>query len=223
MGRRVRARDRDRSDHRRLPARALLVGIGLHRERADRDRRPDPRLLPHPRVEGPVARRARPGRRGAVDRRARHDPVGRHRGAVQGVDLDHRSSPRSRSASSSSARSSRGSCTRRHPMLDMRFFENPRFSAASGAITLVFLALFGTLFLMTQYLQSVLGYSTVKAGAVLLPQADHDDDLRSAVTDLGAALRQQDRRRRRSRYSSPCRSCSSRRSSRTAARCTSSG
>jgi Na+/melibiose symporter-like transporter len=58
-----------------------------------------------------------------------------------------------------------------HPMLDMRFFENPRFSAASGAITLVFLALFGTLFLLTQYLQSVLGYSTVKAGAVLLPQA----------------------------------------------------
>ena len=59
----------------------------------------------------------------------------------------------------------------RHPMLDMRFFENPRFSAASGAITLVFLSLFGTLFLLTQYLQSVLGYSTVKAGAVLLPQA----------------------------------------------------
>jgi EmrB/QacA subfamily drug resistance transporter len=58
-----------------------------------------------------------------------------------------------------------------HPMLDMKFFENPRFSAASGAITLVFLSLFGTLFLMTQYLQSVLGYSTVKAGAVLLPQA----------------------------------------------------
>src|SRR4051812_48629458 len=58
-----------------------------------------------------------------------------------------------------------------HPMLDIRFFENPRFSAASGAITLVFLALFGTLFLLTQYLQSVLGYSTVKAGAVLIPQA----------------------------------------------------
>src|SRR6478752_535887 len=58
-----------------------------------------------------------------------------------------------------------------HPMLDIRFFENPRFSAASAAITLVFLALFGTLFLLTQYLQTVLGYSTVKAGAVLLPQA----------------------------------------------------
>lgn len=58
-----------------------------------------------------------------------------------------------------------------HPMLDMHFFENPRFSAASGAITLTFLALFGTLFLLTQYLQSVLGYSTIKAGAILLPQA----------------------------------------------------
>src|SRR3546814_394785 len=58
-----------------------------------------------------------------------------------------------------------------HPMLDVRFFENPRFSAASGAITLTFFALFGALFLLTQYLQSVLGYSTIKAGAVLLPQA----------------------------------------------------
>jgi EmrB/QacA subfamily drug resistance transporter len=58
-----------------------------------------------------------------------------------------------------------------HPMLDMHFFENPRFSAASGAITLVFLSLFGTLFLLTQYLQGVLGYSTIKAGAVLVPQA----------------------------------------------------
>jgi EmrB/QacA subfamily drug resistance transporter len=57
------------------------------------------------------------------------------------------------------------------PMLDMRFFKNPRFSAASGAVTLTFLALFGTLFLATQYFQIVLGYSAVKAGAVLLPQA----------------------------------------------------
>jgi len=57
------------------------------------------------------------------------------------------------------------------PMLDIRFFENPRFTAASGAITLTFFTLFGSLFLLTQYLQSVLGYSTLKAGAVLIPQA----------------------------------------------------
>jgi EmrB/QacA subfamily drug resistance transporter len=58
-----------------------------------------------------------------------------------------------------------------NPMLDLKFFENPRFSAASGAITITFFALFGTLFLLTQYLQLVLAFSTVKAGAVLLPQA----------------------------------------------------
>ena len=57
------------------------------------------------------------------------------------------------------------------PMLNMHFFQNPRFSAASGAITVAFFALFGVLFILTQYLQSVLGYSTIKAGAVLLPQA----------------------------------------------------
>src|SRR6266851_1239505 len=57
------------------------------------------------------------------------------------------------------------------PMLDIRVFNNPRFSAASGAITLTFLALFGTLFLMTQYFQAVLGYSTLKAGAGFVPQA----------------------------------------------------
>ncbi len=57
------------------------------------------------------------------------------------------------------------------PMLDLHFFQNPRFSAASGAIMLVFLALFGTIFLLTQYLQTVLGYSTLKAGAILIPQS----------------------------------------------------
>jgi EmrB/QacA subfamily drug resistance transporter len=58
-----------------------------------------------------------------------------------------------------------------HPMLDMRFFKNPRFTAASGAITITFFTLFGSLFLLTQYLQSVLGYSTLRAGAVLVPEA----------------------------------------------------
>jgi predicted MFS family arabinose efflux permease len=56
-------------------------------------------------------------------------------------------------------------------MLDVRFFENPRFSAASGAITLTFLALFGVVFLLTQYLQSVLDYTPLQAGALLLPMS----------------------------------------------------
>jgi EmrB/QacA subfamily drug resistance transporter len=58
---------------------------------------------------------------------------------------------------------------RSHPMLDLRFFRNPRFSAASGAIMLTFLALYGLLFLQTQYLQLALGFSPIAAGAILLP------------------------------------------------------
>ena len=58
-----------------------------------------------------------------------------------------------------------------HPMLDLSFFRNPRFSAASGAITLTFLSLMGMIFVLTQYLQSVLGFSPLKAGAVLMPMS----------------------------------------------------
>ena len=57
------------------------------------------------------------------------------------------------------------------PMLDMRFFENPRFTAASVAISLTFFSLFGSLFVLTQYFQSVHGFSPLKAGALLIPQA----------------------------------------------------
>lgn len=57
------------------------------------------------------------------------------------------------------------------PMLDVRYFRNRRFSAASAAVTITFLTLFGTIFLLTQYFQAVLGYSTMKAGAALIPQA----------------------------------------------------
>jgi EmrB/QacA subfamily drug resistance transporter len=58
-----------------------------------------------------------------------------------------------------------------HPMLQMHFFENPRFSAASLSITLVFFALFGTVFLLTQYLQFVLGFTPLQAGVRTMPVA----------------------------------------------------
>jgi EmrB/QacA subfamily drug resistance transporter len=57
------------------------------------------------------------------------------------------------------------------PMLDVRFFKNPRFTAANAAITLVFFAMFGAMFLITQYLQIVLGYSALTAGVRMLPMA----------------------------------------------------
>ena len=58
-----------------------------------------------------------------------------------------------------------------HPMIDIRIFANLRFSAASLAVTTVFFALFGALFMLTQILQLVLGWSTVKAGFGALPFA----------------------------------------------------
>ncbi len=57
------------------------------------------------------------------------------------------------------------------PMLNLGFFRKPRFSAASGAVTLTFFALFGSLFLVTQYMQSVMGYTALESGIRYLPLA----------------------------------------------------
>jgi len=58
-----------------------------------------------------------------------------------------------------------------HPMFQMHFFRRARFSAASVSVTFVFFALFGALFLLTQYLQSVLGFSPLGAGLRIAPVA----------------------------------------------------
>jgi EmrB/QacA subfamily drug resistance transporter len=58
-----------------------------------------------------------------------------------------------------------------HPMLNVRFFENPRFTAANLSITLVFFAMFGSLFFVTQYLQFILGYTPLQAGMRTAPIA----------------------------------------------------
>ncbi len=57
----------------------------------------------------------------------------------------------------------------RHPMLDLRWFRDRRFSVASGGIVLVFFSMFGLFFLLTQYFQLVLGYNTLQAGIAQLP------------------------------------------------------
>jgi EmrB/QacA subfamily drug resistance transporter len=58
-----------------------------------------------------------------------------------------------------------------HPMLDVRLFANPRFSAASLSVTLVFFSLMGALFFLTQYLQGVLGLSAFETGLRFIPIA----------------------------------------------------
>ncbi len=58
-----------------------------------------------------------------------------------------------------------------HPMLPVTIFRNLRFSAASVAITSSFFALFGFIFLITQYFQLVRGYGPLEAGLRTLPVA----------------------------------------------------
>jgi len=59
----------------------------------------------------------------------------------------------------------------RAPMLDVSLFKIPRFTAASGAVTVAFFSLFGFIFLMTQYFQFVRGYGPLSTGVHLLPVA----------------------------------------------------
>ena len=57
------------------------------------------------------------------------------------------------------------------PMLDIRYFRNPAFSTGTGGMILVFMALFGVMFLITQYFQLVLEYSPLSTALRLLPMA----------------------------------------------------
>jgi predicted MFS family arabinose efflux permease len=57
----------------------------------------------------------------------------------------------------------------RRPMLDLRLFRNSTFSGANAAMLLVALAMFGVFFYVSLYIQQILGYSPVQAGASFLP------------------------------------------------------
>ena len=58
-----------------------------------------------------------------------------------------------------------------NPMLDVRYFRNSRLSAGAGSIGIAFMIMLGTMFLLTQYLQFVKGYSPLDTGIRLVPMA----------------------------------------------------
>ena len=58
-----------------------------------------------------------------------------------------------------------------HPLVDLRIFASRAFSTAAASVTVIFFALFGSLFVLTQYLQLVHGYSPLSAGLRALPFA----------------------------------------------------
>jgi EmrB/QacA subfamily drug resistance transporter len=58
---------------------------------------------------------------------------------------------------------------RRFPMLDLTLFRNGTYAGANVAMLLIALAMFGVFFFVSLYMQNVLGYSAVQAGAAFLP------------------------------------------------------
>ena len=159
-----------RPGDRGLPAPALLLGLDLPHQRADRDRRVAVGLLPDPHVEGPDAPKL--------------DPVGALlsifglSSLLYGIieaPVDGWGDSTIVSAFFVGAFlllvffvwESRID----HPMLDVHFFKNPRFTAASNGVMLVFFAMFGAIFIITQYFQFVLGYSPLETGVRFLPWA----------------------------------------------------
>ncbi len=58
-----------------------------------------------------------------------------------------------------------------NPMLDIRYFRNPSFSVGTGGMILVFLGMYGVLFLITQYFQLVLNLDPLQAALRTLPMS----------------------------------------------------
>ena len=111
-----------------------------------------------------------------------------------GMGARRRRSPRSRSRSWCSPSFVFWELHTDEPMLDMRFFRNPAFSTGSGGMMLVFLAMYGVMFLITQYFQLVLGYSpSRRRGPLAADGADHDHR-RAAHAAAERPLRRQPRR-----------------------------
>ena len=74
-------------------------------------------------------------------------------------------------------------------MLDLRFFKNPSFAAATTAITLVFFAMLGSYFLFTQYLQFVHGYDPLLGRRADPALGARLPGVSDAVGEAGRALR----------------------------------
>ena len=117
-----------------------------------------------PTSRDPRAPRAdRPGLR-ALERRDGGADLHDHRGARARLgERAHARRLRARRRCCS-ARSSTASAARASRCSTSSLFRNPRFTAASGSVTVAFFSLFGFIFLMTQYFQFIKRYGPLSAG-----------------------------------------------------------
>ncbi len=58
-----------------------------------------------------------------------------------------------------------------NPMLPLHFFKNMSFTGANIAMTFIMFSMFGSIFFLSQYLQTVQGYSALDAGLRMVPLA----------------------------------------------------
>ena len=80
-------------------------------------------------------------------------------------------------------------------MLDLRLFQNPRFAVSSGGITLVFFAMFGSFFMLAQYLQGVHRLLAARRRGPAAAVLGGDDGRRAEHAEAGRPLRRQPGRR----------------------------
>ena len=160
---------RGRADPRRAAGRQRLLGERLLPERPGRDR--DARAR-HPVPAGKPGESPRPDRlAGRADPRRRAVGADLRAGQGPGVGLGRRPHPRHPRRSPSLLlvgfvyAESRASA----PLLPLWLFKDRSVSMGSLIVLLNFFALFGVLFFVSLYLQSVSGYSALSAGLRTLP------------------------------------------------------
>ncbi len=111
----------------------------------------------------------RPSRAGARRRRAASGSCSGSSERARPAGPRSRCSGRCSSASCCSRRSSSGSSATPAPMLPMHLFRSRAFSAANVASLCMYFGMFGSIFLLAQFLQTAQGYSALEAGLLSLP------------------------------------------------------
>ena len=147
-----------------------------------------------PKSKDPEQGAARPGRRGALDHRHRRPRLRPHRGARQRAGPAPARSVAFAVALVVLAALRRLGAARRRADARHALLQNPAFSTGTGGMILVFLAMYGVMFLITQYFQLVLGYSPLGVGAAAPADGADHDHRRPAHAAAHRAVRRQPRR-----------------------------